>query len=349
MSAPASTPVAPAPASPTPSSSARRGGPWIARLLAGVVGYLVLLVVVGASVDDYWLFLLTSALISALVVIGLNLSFGYTGQLNLAIGAFYALGSYSAVAGSDRGWDPLLTLVLALLASAVLAVGIGLVSFRARGFYFALITAGISLLTYNLIVEWDSMTGGLTGAVVAETLSVGGLEIVEPMDFYRLAGVLVLLALVGVSVARRRGTIGRWEAVREDEVLASSLGINPLVEKIEAFVVGAMIATLAGSVFAYFSLFVAPESFDFFPGSFQPVLMLVLGGSGTLIGPVVGAGLVTVAPEVLRPLADYRQLVYAAVLLVVVMVAPRGIVGTVTGAAGWLRRRTGLGRKEDGR
>jgi branched-chain amino acid transport system permease protein len=346
VSASTSVPVVPARSAPPATDPGRRAVPWSARLLAGVVLYLVLLVVVGEWVDDYWLFLATAALISALVVIGLNLSFGYTGQLNLAIGAFYALGAYSAVAASDRMWDPLLTLLVALVASAVLAVGVGLVSFRARGFYFALITAGISLLAYNLIVEWDSMTGGLTGATVAQPLSVGGVDVVEPTDFYRLAGVLVLLALVGVSVARRRGTLGRWEAVREDEVLASSLGVNPLVEKIEAFVAGAMIATLAGTVFAYFSIFVAPESFDFFPGSFQPVLMLVLGGSGTLIGPVVGAVLVTVAPEVLRPLADYRQLVYAAVLLVVIMVAPRGLVGTVTSAVAQLRRRTRSGPEE---
>jgi ABC-type branched-subunit amino acid transport system permease subunit len=173
---------------------------------------------------------------------------------------------------------------------------------------------------------------------VAQTLSVAGVDIVDPLDFYDLSAVLVLVALVAIAVARRRGAIGRWEAIREDEVLASSLGINPLAEKIKAFAIGAMMATLAGTVFAYFSLFVAPESFDFFPGSFQPVLMLVLGGSGTLVGPVLGTGLVTFAPEVLRPLADYRQLVYAAVLLVVVMAAPRGIVGTCTGLSDRVRR-----------
>lgn len=298
------------------------------------------LVVLANVLSDFHLHLLISVCIAGLLVTALNLTFGYAGQLSLAVGAFYGLGAYIAVNASERGWNGLVALSVATLACFVVAVPIALVAFRARGFYFALITAGLSLLAYDLFVEFKSFTGGLIGKAIASSFDIGPVTIEEPTDHLALAGGSLLVLLLAVSLLDRLGTRRVWEAVREDEILAASLGVQRLRHKTASFAAGAGVAGFAGVLFAYYTLYVSAEMFSFIRVSFEPVVMLVIGGVGTPIGPLVGAALITLAPEVLRPLEESRELVFAGLLLLTVLVAPRGVVGEI------VRRAPTWGRRE---
>ncbi|MEQ3552665.1 branched-chain amino acid ABC transporter permease [Pseudonocardia nematodicida] len=293
--------------------------------------------------------LITEISIWACVAVSLHLVVGYAGQLSLASGAFLALGAYiGARATGFWGWPGLLTIAVAAVVAALLALLIALVIFRARGLYFALLTAGISLVAHGVIVNWSSVTGGAGGMSTGGPLADGGLPgaltlgpvAIESADDYLVAAVGFLAVLVlGLSVLMRRRVGESWKAIREDDVLAASVGVDVVRQKQAVFVLSSVLITLSGVLYAHWIGFVSPESFTFAHAAFEPIAMIMIGGLGTVAGPIVGAAVVAGLPEMLRDAEHYSVLVYGVLLLAVVMVAPRGIVGLVTTGLAAVRRR----------
>ncbi len=320
------------------------------------IAVLVVLVTVALSggLDSHDTYLFGTLAAWALIASSLNLVVGYAGQLNLSSGAFLALGAYVGVLGTGRyDWPGWKSLLIAGLIALGLSLLLGLVIFRARGLHFALMTAGISIIGYNVALLWKEKTGGAAGISSAGPIEEGGIarpfvigpiELSEETHYLRAMVVVLVVMLLITSVLIRRKLGLSWQATRDDEVLAASVGVRVARSKRSAFVTSSVLISLVGVLYGHWLGFITPGSFDFSTAAFEPLAMVIIGGAGTLLGPVVGALVVVGFPELFNGLKDYSTLVYAALLLLVVMVAPKGVVGVVE--SGWRRMRRGKDRAE---
>lgn len=320
--------------------------------LAMVAAAWILSVVAASVLDSTAIYVGTSIAIWAILASGLNVSVGYAGQLNLANGAFFALGAYWSVLGTRHyEWTALPVFAVAILSAVIISAIISLLVLRARGLYFALLTAGISIVVDSVLILWSSVTGGSTG------LSLAGADFKNPdLDFvifklsepqhYFVAAIWVLTLIVfAITVCSRRGVLFVWTAVRDDEELAASVGIRATAARRSAFIFSSAVAAIAGVLFAHWVGYVSPGTFAFAVASVMPLAMIIIGGSGTMMGPIIGAVIVMGAPEVSRQLESYAVLVFGALLLLVILLAPGGVVGSVRDGLGSLQERRKHGRQ----
>lgn len=298
------------------------------RLLRDPVLLAILAAGLAASAfaNPYYLFLLTMASLTVLVGVGLNVLIGLTGQVSFGHVGFYAIGAYmTAVLSTKFGWDFWWTVPAAVLASTVVGTMLGAVALRMSGPYLAMVTIAFSFVVEFTVVEWESVTGGQNGVMNIPLPTIAGWALGER----GIAGLSVLL--VGAALVGYRRLAGSaWglamRAVRDSEVAAGSLAVNPLVVRTAAFAISAGLAGLAGTLFAPLTTFIAPSSFAFFQ-SILFVLVVIVGGAGRTYGPVIGAAVVVFLPETLSGLAEYKVLLFATLLLAVLLFAPGGIGG----------------------
>jgi len=320
----------------------------------GIVGRTLLAVAAFAAVaglslllTERWNYTLTSIATAALWAVCLNIVVGYTGQLNLSLGAFLALGAYiGTLATGTWGWPGIAVLLVVIAAAIAISFLLSLVMFRARGLHFALLTAGLSLVTANVLVTWTDVTGGSAGISTGGPITAGGLPkpleigpivLSETRDYLLGTVFLVCFVLWLTTLLLRRREGAGWIAVREDEWLAASVGIKVANRKRVAFILCSTLAAVAGVLYAHWIGYMTPGMFGFANASFDPLAMVVLGGAGTVAGPLVGAVVVAGLPELFRGFEDVSILVYGLALLAVIMASPRG----VTGVAEWIRDRVG--------
>lgn len=235
------------------------------------------------------------------------------GLLSLANAAFMGIGAYGAALLTMNLHPPFpLVLLAGALLPGVVALLIGIPTLRLSGVYLALATLAFGEVVRVVFTNLE-MTGGPMGLVGIPPLT-------------QWWHVILALVLVVYSLARlRRSKIGRsWEAIREDEVAARAMGINATYYKLLAFALGACVAGLAGALNAHFTFFLSPKEFGFDP-AVDILTMAVLGGAGSFVGPIIGATLLTVLPEVLRFLHDYRLAVNGLILVLVVLYLPNGL------------------------
>jgi len=306
--------------------TATRFGLGTSAQIASVLALLAAGCALALTVNGYYVFVLANVALLALVGIGLNVLVGLTGQVSFGHVGFYAIGAYTvAVLGSKWG----LSFWLAWPLAAVLAGGVGallaLPALRAKGPYLAMITIAFGFIVEHSIVEARELTGGQNGIMGIAPPSLGGLAQGER------AMALIALVSAGVALAGyawlSRGTWGAaMRAVRDSETAAESVGLNPLAIKTVAFAVSAACAGAAGALFAPLSGFVTPHTFGF-GQSILFVLVVMIGGAGSVAGPLIGAVVVGLLPELLAGLEDYRLLFFGALLLVVLWVAPDGMAG----------------------
>lgn len=297
------------------------------------------------------LFMLTTIVVWALVATSLNIMVGFVGQLNLATGFFFALGAYIGVLGTGKWeWPGWLSMLAAIALSAALAAILGLVIFRTKALYFALITSGISLVAYELSFAWSDLTGGAAGISTAGPLSEGGIarpfdlgivSLEEPEAYFRFGLVALCVLVVALTVVVRRREGASWRAVREDDALAASIGINVARRKRVAFIVCSTLTGAIGVFYGHWAGFITPEAFTFGDAAFAPLAMVVIGGAGTFAGPILGAVIVAGFPELFRDLRDYSHLLYGGILLLAMMLAPGGLVGLAKDGVRRLARRRG--------
>ena len=287
-------------------------------------------------VDSFWLQLLTLGGILAILTIGFNLTFGVAGQINLAMGGFMAIGAYSsALLTTKTSWPAMLGALVGLAIAGVVAYVIGWPTSRLRGLYIAMATVAVQLAIVAFLVNARWLTNGPIGVFNIRRPVVFGLTLTTETAYFYLVLVVSLLVFLAVR-ALLKSRIGRgFEAIREDEEAARSLGIHVARLKVHAFVIGALCASIAGSLYAHFIRFVSPESFDI-TRSMQVLGMAVVGGLGSNIGAVIGAVVVIVIPEYVRRLLPnalpniglYQSLIYGTAMLIVLLFAPGGITGT---------------------
>jgi branched-chain amino acid transport system permease protein len=274
--------------------------------------------------SDYWTLIATRAAVYWVLVSGLNLAVGFGGQLAIGYVALLTLGAYTAsalVAGNlGPAWPAFPALGMAGVVGAVAGVIIGLPALRLRTFYFAMTTLGAATIVTQIALAWQSVTGGGIG--------VAGPELPAPFDtgigFYFLClGLAIVCTLMTASVAHSR--FGRsLVAIRDAEVAAESTGISKPALLMTVFLFSGFTAAVAGGLFATLQSYITPDAFTF-DLSVLFFIAILIGGRGSILGPMLGTIILTVLPEFAAPLVAWSTFLYAALLLVIVLVIPGGI------------------------
>ncbi|HEX6792404.1 MAG TPA: branched-chain amino acid ABC transporter ATP-binding protein/permease [Casimicrobiaceae bacterium] len=295
-------------------------------LTATIVGLAVVAGVASYFANGYQQYVIAMVAITAIVGVGLNVLLGLAGQLSLGHVGFYAIGAYTcAILAARYGWSFWIVLPLAGIAAAIAGALLAVPALRVRGPYLAMVTIAFGFVIEQSAAEMKGLTGGWNGIMNIPRPTFAGLA----MDEFGIGVLaLALLAVLLVLFARLRGST--WglamRATRDAEVASQSIGLNLVAIRTIAFVVSAFLAGVAGAIFAILSNFVSPESFPFFQ-SITFLLVVLIGGAGTVLGPVAGAIVVVLLPEVLSFLAEYRLLFFGALLLLVLWLVPEGIIG----------------------
>lgn len=296
---------------------------------------------------SYYLHIAVLSLLHVLLALGLNLIAGYAGQLSLAQAAFFGIGAYaSALLMLNLHWSFWLAAPTGALLAGLVAVAIGLPTLRLKGPYFVISTMGFGEIVRLIFLNWESVTrgpNGLTGIPAPDPISLGfvTLSFESRMESYYL----ILFVLFGVLILYYNlvhSRIGRaLRAIRNDYIAAQVMGIHVAFYRILAFGTGAMIAGLTGALYAGYIRFISPDTFTS-GESINILIMMVIGGMGTIIGPIIGAVFVTYLLETMRVFAEYRLVIYGLLMFIVILYMPQGIAGML----GNLWRRVSTGRKE---
>lgn len=262
-------------------------------------------------------------------VLGLDVLMGYTGQVSLGQAGFMAVGGYTAaILATNYGWPSLAGIAAGILLSLACAITLSLVTMRLRGHYLALATLAFGLLVDSLTVGMTETTGGPSGLVGIPSFSIGPYAFDTAVKMYYLVAALIV-ALLLLLLGGIRSSFGRaLQAVRTDQTAASALGINVPRHKMAAFAISAVLASLSGSLYAFYFHFLSPEMVGT-QRSLEMIAMLVVGGEGTLIGALFGVALLTLLPTIFQPLALYKTLAEGALLVLAVRYLPGGIFGSL--------------------
>jgi branched-chain amino acid transport system permease protein len=281
--------------------------------------------------SSYWRGILVLCAMNVLLALSLNLVIGYTGQLNLGQSAFFGIGAYvSTILIKSYGWNFWLAAVAAVGAAGLLGLALAAFAVRLRGHYLAIASLGFAVITYQVLVNWENVTQGVRGIYgIMPPFS-------HPAALFYLVGGIAVLVYVLVDNLVRSPVGDTLRAIREDEVSAASLGINRALWKAFAFGVGAAIAGLAGCFYPGFVGTLVPDAFNIVE-SFTMMAMVIVGGMGTMVGPVVGAIVLTFLPELLRGFGELRLMIYGIALTLVVLFMPGGIVQAWMGLRARLR------------
>jgi branched-chain amino acid transport system permease protein len=290
--------------------------PWL--VACGVLAYAFV-------AGGYLVTVMSIAMIYAIFVIGLNVFMGFTGQVSFGHNAFAALSGYaSAVLTATYSWDPIPAFAVGLGLALLVALAVGWPTLRLKGHYLAMATLAIGLIVYEITIEWQSVTQGYMGISGISPLRIGSYEV--DSDRGKLFVLLVIVAFSAFAAGRLRASrFGRaLAATAGSEDAARALGIDVARYKLVAFLVSVAYAALAGSLFVHVVEFVSPEVF----GLNMVVLaftMLYVGGIGTLGGPILGAVIVSLLPEIFRGFKDYQDLFYGSGLILLLIYAPKGL------------------------
>jgi branched-chain amino acid transport system permease protein len=275
--------------------------------------------------NDFYLDLATKISVNAMVCVGLNLLLGYAGQVSLGHASFFALGGYaSAILCSRYGVPPALAMGLGALAVGLIAYAIGRAILRLEGHYLAMATLGFGAIVAIVLNRELAVTGGPDG-MATPPFSIFGYRVTGTLGTYILAaaGLCVALRIASTLADSRVGRALR--ALRDSETAARAAGIDVARYKNTVFVVSAVFASFAGSIFAHADRFMTPAEAGFLR-SVEFVAMVVVGGLGSLAGAVAGAAIFTVLPQLFSHFDDYRHFLTGALLVLIMVFMPAGVV-----------------------
>jgi len=326
------------------------------RLLAAAILVLALIAMnaymsdeglFGFGIPPYYARVIMLAGINVILAVSLNLITGFTGQFSIGHAGFMAVGAYSSAYLTvyyGQAWERslagvvggtvahvlifLLAILVGALVAALAGLLVGIPSLRLRGDYLAIVTLGFAEIIRIVILNIDKV-GGATGFTVpgyTNFLWVGGFAVITIVIVYNIVHSDMGRALI---------------SIREDELAAEAMGINTTRYKVLSFVISSALAGMAGVLFGHYTQFLSTNDFQFIR-SFEIIIMIVLGGMGSLTGAVFGSIVITLLPELLRKLpgdaSKYRLVVYSALLIIIMLTRPQGILGTREFGLSWLKR-----------
>ncbi len=268
--------------------------------------------------------IMTNLFFYVVVCLGLNIIVGFAGLLHLGYAAFFAVGAYTTgILSSVYGVNFWLTLPFSIIAAVIAGLAIGAPTLRLRGDYLAIVTLGFGEII-RLTVRNLDITGGAMGLIGIQRPVFFGIVLNQITHFYYLFFILAIIAII-VSYRLHDSRLGRaWEYIREDEDAASAMGINVVQIRLYAFIIGSAFGALAGSLYAAKMTAISPESFMFIH-SVMILLAVVLGGMGKIPGVILGAVIVTLIPELSRDIGQFRMIIFAFLLLILMLYRPQGI------------------------
>jgi branched-chain amino acid transport system permease protein len=308
----------------------------MAKLLSkrnGFIFVLVLALIMPFIVpNDYILHVLALVCIWSISVYGINIFTGYTGNLSLAHIGFFAIGAYTlGLLTVKAEWNFWLAFLAAGVLSIILGFLVGLISLRTNGHFFAIYTMCVGYIIYLVIDKWDTLTGGVRGLI-----GIPGPAPIGPITFESLTSqyyLLLFFLVLTVFIMKRivHSLLGRtFIAIRNSEELAQTIGISTKKNQLLAFVISCFFAAIAGALYASFVRFIGPEVGAIFLG-FEMLIYLVIGGLGTLSGPIIGTLLIVFLTQSLQFMQEYKMLLFGPILLIIVIFYPNGIVGAIEG------------------
>jgi branched-chain amino acid transport system permease protein len=310
------------------------GAPLFARTKVLLLAFLAVMLTLVPFVvsDQYWLRVVVTIGLYALLALGLNVIVGFAGVLDLGFIAFYGIGAYAAALLMLKcGWSFWAALPVAVAAAAAAGVLRGLPTLRLSGDYLAIVTLGFGEIVRLTFTNWVGLTNGPMGLRGIEPPTVGGFSFGFDAArggyarYYFLLLVLCALAVYVVYRVRRSRPGRALLAIRENETAAAAMGVHLARYKTLGYALGAAFGGAAGAFFASFNLFVSPNSFVFFESAIV-LCMVVVGGMGSIPGAILGAAILAAFPELLRFLADFRYLIFGALMVAVAVFRPRGLV-----------------------
>ncbi|MHA6252219.1 branched-chain amino acid ABC transporter permease [Oceanobacillus sp. CAU 1775] len=297
---------------------------------AGIIFLVILslLFPLGFTDNLYVLHVMTSAFIFIIAIYGLNLLAGYTGQLSLAHAGFFAIGAYAfGILTTTYDVSYWIAFFLAIVITTVIGFVLGIFALRTKEHFFAIYTLIVGFLIYLVISKWDEMTGGVRGLIgIPIPEPIGPIEFTTPMSMYYL---VLFFLLVSIFIAKRivHSLSGRtFISIRNSEELAQTIGINTAKEKLISFIISVAFAALAGVLYASFNRFLGPDIANL-PMVFNFLMYLIIGGLGTLSGPIVGTLLIVWLTQFMQELQEYRMLIFGPILTLLVIFYPAGITG----------------------
>ncbi|MDY0190014.1 MAG: branched-chain amino acid ABC transporter permease [Desulfuromonas sp.] len=297
-----------------------RTGLWVTMLSLGLLLYPLL------QDNPYTLGLSNLVAIYAIVVLGLNLFIGYAGQISLGHAAFFGLGAYGSAIGTvTMGWPAWPTMAGVALLVAMVALVIGIPTLRLSGHYLAMATLGCNSVFHTIVLQWDEVTGGPSGFAGIPPLTLGSFAFDDEVRFHYLVWTFAMISLLLCLNLVRSGVGRGLAALAGDETAAAALGVNIRASKVKVFVLSAVLASLAGSLFAHCYTYISPDSFGIFVST-DLVIMVVVGGMGSIWGSLFGATLITLLPEWMDIFEAYKDFVHGGILVLVLMFLPQGLV-----------------------
>ncbi|MDR3294784.1 MAG: branched-chain amino acid ABC transporter permease [Clostridiales Family XIII bacterium] len=285
---------------------------------------------------SYYLHLIVMSLIWFILISGLNVIQGYTGYVSMCQIAFYGIGAYtSGLLMKNLHWGLGQGILAAVGMGLIVGTIIGFPSLRTKGHYFSIVTLAFTMLMFTILRGWSGLTGGIVGfAVRPVSESLFGIPLNTRQGYYYLVLIFAVLTILFVKRMTGSRTGRAIIAVRENENLASSIGVNVFAMKLLAFDISAVLGCIAGALYMHYVNFVSPAGFAA-EYAMNTLLAGMVGGVGTLVGPAIGSFIVIFLPEMLRAAALYRQLAFGIVLIIIVFALPHGVVRPLTKLWTW--------------
>ena len=293
-------------------------------------GYLIFFALLAAAplaLDRYWVDVLNSVGLYLILALSLNVILGYAGMFHMGHAAFYAIGAYTtAIINTRYGVPVLWAMPLSGVAAALFALVVARPIIHLRGDYLLIVTIGmVEIVRIALINDIFGLTGGANGIFGISRPELFGFRITQPKHFFYLIWFFAALTVLLFSLLENSRFGRALKYLKEDEVAAEGSGINTARYKLAAFILGAGWAGMCGTIFAAKMTIISPESFNFWE-SVVLFMIVILGGSGSIPGVILGAFLVMGLPELFRDFADARLLIFGLALMVMMIVRPQGLL-----------------------
>ncbi len=293
---------------------------------------VILFILFPIMTSEYYVYLATLILVYSIAAIGLNILTGLSGQISLGHAGFFATGAYVTEIFIQTLQLPyVLSFIFMLVLSITVGILVAIPSLRLKGLYLAIATLAFGLFVERLIYSWKSVTGGSNGLIVTNP-NIFGVYLETDYEKYYLILIIFMLCF-WIYKNLIHSVIGkRLIAVRDTETASNALGINARKYKVISFVLASVFGAIAGNMYGVTIGFISVEHFDFFV-SVSFLVMIVIGGMGTIYGPILGAVFVTILPEILRDVEDYQMFIYGLSIILVMMFWKQGITGLFRSAA----------------
>lgn len=307
-------------------------------LPAALIFVILALLPIFLSDQPYLFTLVCYVGIYTLAASGLDLLFGYSGQISLGHAGFYAIGAYgSAMLSIYLGIGVFLTIIISSVMGAVVGIILAFPAARLKHHFLSLATISFAYLVHLVIIHWESKTNGFSGLTKIPSLELFGIKFNTSIKYFLLLLAVVTLALIIKSLIVNSRVGRAFIAIRENTVAANGMGVNVRKYRLMAFAISAFFTSMAGALYAHFTRYISPDTF-IMDTSILFLTVVLFGGMASTWGPVVGSIVIVTIKEIFKSTGSYQMMLYGAFIVIVLLFMPKGITNTLQDL--WIRKRT---------